>query len=61
VVPYSASLANSSAAAEKPKVLLILADDLGYPDIGGYGSEVRKPNLDAAPSSLSRSWGLAFP
>ncbi|MGL4550204.1 MAG: arylsulfatase [Gemmataceae bacterium] len=33
-------------AAKKPNVLLILADDLGYSDLGCYGGEVRTPTLD---------------
>lgn len=33
-------------AAEKPNVLVILTDDLGYSDIGCYGSEIDTPNLD---------------
>ncbi len=32
--------------ADKPNVILILADDLGWSDIGCYGSEVETPNLD---------------
>lgn len=31
---------------EKPNIVLILADDLGWADIGCYGSEVATPNLD---------------
>jgi arylsulfatase len=31
---------------EKPNVLLILNDDMGYSDIGCYGGEVRTPHLD---------------
>ncbi|MFT4735685.1 MAG: arylsulfatase A-like enzyme, partial [Arcticibacterium sp.] len=30
----------------KPNVILILADDMGFADLGCYGSEVNTPNLD---------------
>ncbi len=36
-----------STAAEKPNVLIIVADDLGYHDVGFQGStDVKTPNLD---------------
>jgi arylsulfatase len=38
--------ANGQTAKKKPNFLLILADDLGYSDIGCYGGEVMTPNLD---------------
>lgn len=31
---------------EQPNIIVILADDIGYSDIGSYGSEIRTPNLD---------------
>lgn len=32
--------------ARRPNFLFILADDLGYSDIGCYGSEIQTPNID---------------
>lgn len=33
-------------AAEKPNIIVILADDMGYSDIGCYGGEINTPNID---------------
>ena len=35
------------AVAEKPNVIFILADDMGWSDLGCYGGEIETPNLDA--------------
>jgi arylsulfatase len=31
----------------RPNILLIVADDLGYVDLGVFGSDIRTPNIDA--------------
>jgi len=33
-------------AAQKPNILVIMADDMGFSDLGCYGGEVQTPNLD---------------
>jgi len=41
------AVATADAADPKPNILLIIADDMGYSDIGCFGGEIRTPNLDA--------------
>ncbi len=44
--PLLSDAGRSGRGGTKPNVVLILADDMGYSDIGCYGSEIRTPNLD---------------
>ena len=37
----------TSPAAERPNVVLIMVDDMGFSDIGCYGGEIDTPNIDA--------------
>lgn len=40
-------LANSAgSAAVRPNIVLIMADDMGFSDIGCYGGEIATPNID---------------
>ncbi len=36
-----------SPAAEKPNIIVVLVDDMGFSDLGCYGSEIPTPSLDA--------------
>lgn len=37
----------TQAASSRPNIILILSDDMGFSDLGCYGSEINTPNLDA--------------
>lgn len=46
----ASSIATPVAAQEakpRPNILVIVADDLGYSDLGAFGGEISTPNLDA--------------
>ena len=49
VLLVAAALLTGAAvtAAEPPNVVVIMADDMGFSDIGCYGSEIATPHLDA--------------
>ena len=44
----------SAAPAKTPNLVFILCDDLGYGDLGCYGSKIRTPNLDRLASEGMR-------
>lgn len=47
ILLMNACCASGALAKEQPNIIVILADDLGYSDLGCYGGEIKTPNIDA--------------
>jgi arylsulfatase len=47
-------LARAHAADDRPNILLVMADDMGWTDIGSFGSEIETPGLDALAAEGTR-------
>ena len=47
----SASIGLAAQQQTRPNILLIVADDLGYSDLGCFGGEIETPNIDALASN----------
>ena len=43
---FASSIQAQQRQNQKPNILIILADDLGFSDLGCYGGEIATPNLD---------------
>jgi arylsulfatase A-like enzyme len=41
------AIASGADAPRRPNIVIILGDDLGFADMGAFGSEIKTPNLDA--------------
>jgi len=40
------SCTGKQANSQRPNIIIIMADDMGYSDVGCYGSEISTPNID---------------
>jgi arylsulfatase len=47
VAAVGASQAAHSPAGKRPNIVILLADDMGFSDMGSFGGEIKTPNLDS--------------
>jgi hypothetical protein len=45
-IPIYGNVYAQSPTSNRPNILVIMGDDLGFSDIGSFGSEISTPNLD---------------
>ncbi|MGQ8338690.1 arylsulfatase [Sunxiuqinia sp. A32] len=53
-IPFSSCTSSQEKASnqpERPNIILIMSDDMGFSDIGCYGGEINTPNLDKLASN----------
>jgi len=52
---HQATKQAEETTSKRPNILIVLADDMGYGDIGAFGSEIKTPNIDKLASQ-----GMSF-
>ena len=52
------TLTATDSAPGRPNILLVMADDMGWSDLGSYGSSIQTPNLDALAASGAQFSGF---
>ena len=57
-LPQTVTAATSAPSSDRPNFIIIMADDMGYSDLGSYGSEIETPNIDRLAANGLRFTGF---
>ena len=52
------AVCNAAATAARPNILLIVADDMGFSDVGAFGGEIATPHIDRLAADGLRMTGF---
>ena len=53
------ALAAAADPPKRPNIVVILGDDMGFSDMGSFGSEIKTPNLDSLAANGTRFTGFS--
>ena len=56
LAPAGIAPAMSQPSSPRPHIIYIVADDLGWKDVGFHGSDIKTPNLDKLAHEGARRW-----
>lgn len=54
-------VAAAQAEDQRPNIMIIMVDDMGYSDLGCFGGEIHTPNIDALASNGMRFTQFSTP
>jgi hypothetical protein len=52
LLTFTSSTSQDPTNDQRPNIVIILADDMGFSDIGSFGGEINTPNMNAIANNI---------